>query len=136
MANKTPPHSEYPQWTEARYRQFIRSALRKAWAKWPPKFELLRENRKTVKNKRHKYEYKCAACKKWYQQKDIQVDHRTPVGSDKDWNTFIRGLFVGKDKLQILCKPCHLVKTNKEKSDARTDTPRAGNKRPSRKVSK
>ena len=115
MARKTPPCKHYPAWTEARYRQFIRSALRKAWSKWPPKFAVLKNGRRIVTGKRHKYEYKCAECKKWYQQKEVQVDHKSPTGTDKDWNTFIERLFVDEDKLQVLCKPCHAVKTAEER---------------------
>jgi 5-methylcytosine-specific restriction endonuclease McrA len=116
MGRKTPPCKHYPAWTVARYNTFIRSALRKAWSRWPPKFEVLKENRRTVTGKRHRYEYKCAKCKKWFQQKHVQVDHITPAGSHVNWDTFIEKLFVGKDKLQILCRPCHAVKTKSERS--------------------
>lgn len=115
MANKTPPHPEYPEWTEARFRQFVRSALRKAWQRWPPKFQVMNEGRKKVEGKKHKYEYQCASCKGWFQQKEVQIDHISPVGSDADWNTFVERLLVGKDKLQKLCKECHNVKTQKER---------------------
>lgn len=110
MAKKTPPHKAYPQWTEARFNQFVRSALRGAWAKWPPRFFALKSGRRTVKGKKNRFEYQCNRCKKWFMQKEIQIDHIDPVGSSEDWNTFIERLFVGEDKLQKLCKPCHKIK--------------------------
>jgi len=116
MAKRTPPCEPYPSWTEAEFRQFIRSALRSAWNRWPPKYEALNQARRTVAGQRHKYEYRCAECRQWFKQKEVQVDHIVSAGSDADWNTFISRLFVGEDKLQILCKPCHAEKTKRERS--------------------
>jgi len=116
MSKRTPPHPEYPSWTEARFRQFIRSALRAAWSRWPPKYEVLAAAKRTVSGKRHKYEFQCASCKQWFKQKEVQVDHITPVGSDTDWIQFIQRLFVGKNKLQVLCSECHNLKTKRERS--------------------
>jgi len=123
MGRKTPPFPEHPAWTEARFWAFIRSALRSAWTKWPPKYELLNENRIIVKGKRHKYEYTCSSCKKKFKQKDVQVDHIQPTGQLKDYSDlpeFVKRLFVSKDKLSILCKKCHQEKTNDERQQRRT----------------
>lgn len=120
MGRKTPPFSEYPAWTEARFKQFIRSALRKAWSKFPPKHLKIQKNRKAVKGKKHKYEIQCERCKQWFPQKDIDVDHITPAGSSEDWNVFINNLFVGEDKLQLLCKhKCHPEKTKEDRERAK-----------------
>ena len=119
MPRKTPPCEHYPAWTEARYRQFIRSGLRKLWQKWPPKFDCMNEGRRTVEGKRHKYEHQCNHCKEWFTAKQIQIDHIDPVGSDGDWNVFIERLLVGKDKLQKLCYDCHRIKTKEERDNAR-----------------
>ena len=124
MGRKTPPFSEYPAWTEARFWSFVRAALRKAYTRWPPKFEVLRSARRNKppnKAGRHRYEYKCAKCKKWFQQKNVEVDHITPCGSLKSWDdvgTFARRLFVGAEGLRLLCKPCH-VRITKEERDAK-----------------
>jgi len=48
MGRKTPPHPEYPEWTEARFWTFIRSAVRKAHVKWPPPNNLKRKIRRDV----------------------------------------------------------------------------------------
>lgn len=120
MPKKTPPFEEYPTWTTARFWTFIRSNLRKAWQKWPPKFELLKENRVIVSGKRHKYEYQCEHCEQWFQQKEITVDHRVPTGPLKcftDLAGFVQRMFVSKEKLQLLCKPCHKIKTQQERME-------------------
>lgn len=62
--------------------------------------------------------YKCASCGEAFKEKDTVVDHINPVvaleGDDYDWNTFINRLYVGADKLQILCIPCHDLKSLQE----------------------
>jgi len=118
MAKRTPPCPEYEAWTTARYWQFVRSALRKAWMKWPPKFHVMKAAVKEVKGKRHRFEYKCAKCKHYYPAKEVAVDHITPAGSLNDWKDlvpFVQKLFVSAEKLQVLCKKCHTTKTMEER---------------------
>ena len=67
---------------------------------------------------RHKYEYTCAECKGWFQNKEIQVDHIEPAGSlnkYSDIGGFCKRLFCEIDGMQVLCKPCHQLKTNEER---------------------
>ena len=47
---------------------------------------------------------------------NVHVDHKDPVGSFKDWNTYIERLFCSEDNLQILCLECHKEKTQDEKT--------------------
>jgi len=51
----------------------------------------------------------------------VNVDHIDPVESIEsgfiDWNTFIERLFCEEKNLQLLCKSCHTIKTNKEVSE-------------------
>jgi 5-methylcytosine-specific restriction endonuclease McrA len=120
MGRKTPPFPEHPAWTEARFWAFVRSALRKAWSRWPPKYQVLADAKRTVEGKRHKYEYQCSECKQWFKQTEVQVDHIIPTGSLKayeDLPEFVSKLFVSKDKLSLMCKPCHQRKTNDERKD-------------------
>lgn len=70
-------------------------------------------------NKRQKYEYQCAVCGNWFPQKNVSVDHITPVGtlrSLEDLPGFVDRLFVGVDKLQVLCDNDHLAKTQEERN--------------------
>lgn len=120
MPKKTPPFPEWEKWTTARFWQFVRTALRGAFTRWPPKWEVLGDSKRTLteaqqkrRGVRHKYEYQCAACKKWYKQSQVEVDHIVPVGSLKTYDDlpgFVERMFVGKDKLQVLCKVCHRKK--------------------------
>jgi len=62
--------------------------------------------------------FKCAHCSNDFKRTEVQVDHIVPVINPKkgfeDWNTYIARLFCGIANLQVLCKPCHIEKTNKE----------------------
>lgn len=105
-------------WTEARYFQFIRAALRAAFSRYPVRFQAKKLAERKVEGKRHKYEYICAACKKWYQAKETHVDHIVPCGSlktYKDLPKFVETLFCEVDNLQILCTDCHKKKTADER---------------------
>ena len=108
------------QWTESRYFSFIRSNLRRAWMKYPVKWQLLQDNRRvyTGEDKRTKWEYRCEMCESWFKTKDIEVDHINSAGSLKcfdDLPGFCERLFCEIDNLQVLCKTCH-----KEKSHAKS----------------
>jgi 5-methylcytosine-specific restriction endonuclease McrA len=49
------------------------------------------------------------------------VDHIKPVVDPikgfQSWDIFIDRLFCEASNLQAICKPCHLLKTNKEKQE-------------------
>ncbi len=113
------------EWTDARFRSFVTSALRAASRRWPPKYKALKEafvgrkeNKKTGKLAMH---YKCAKCKKHFVAIDVQVDHIHPVVDPKigfiGWDSFIDRIFCEIENLQVLCKPCHKVKTEEEKAE-------------------
>ena len=115
------------QWTLARFRSFIMSALR--GAKWPPKYQALRQAYvKTGVNPatgRMCKLHKCAICGNLFPQKDMAVDHIHPGipidGFDCEgflgynWDQVLRRLFVESDGLQAVCKPCHNLKTSDER---------------------
>ncbi len=112
------------KWTEGRYNGFVSTALRKAFGRWPPKYETLKEARTSIKinpaTGRKAQHFKCKICKGEFTQKQVQVDHVAPVvgrGNFKDWNTFIERLFCEKHNLQVLCIPCHKIKTKKDNSE-------------------
>ena len=113
------------EWTDARFRSFVTSALRAASRRWPPKFKALKEafvgrktNKKTGKLAMH---YKCVKCKKQFVATDVQVDHIFPVVDPKtgfvSWDLFIDRIFCEIENLQVLCKPCHKIKTDQEKAE-------------------
>lgn len=107
-------------WTDSRYMSFIRSALRKAWMKYPLKFKTLSANRRVYngEDKRTKWEYQCRSCSGWFRGKDVIVDHIYPAGKLKEFSDlpqFTSTLFCSCDNLQVLCKECHRIKTKEER---------------------
>jgi hypothetical protein len=96
---------------------FIRSALRQKSRWWKPIQEAKLKARRTSqsKNKRQKYEYQCAHCKKWFAEKEIAVDHINEAGTLRDYSDlpqFVKNLFCEANDLQVLCKKkCHHTKT-------------------------
>ena len=89
----------------------IRSALRKVWLYSPQRREALI----AAKMEKDPF-YICYLCKKIYPKYAIDVDHVEPCGSllnYLDLETFARRLFAGE--LQVVCKPCHALKTKEKK---------------------
>jgi len=107
-------------WTTARYFSFIRSALRRAWTKYPVRYQVM-DKAKTPyqgKDKRTKWMYKCASCEGLFKSTEVQVDHIKPAGTLKtyaDLPSFVKTLFCEADNLQVLCKKCHDTKTKEER---------------------
>jgi 5-methylcytosine-specific restriction endonuclease McrA len=115
------------EWTDARFRSFVTSALRAASRRWPVKYKALKAafagrqvNAKTGKLAMH---YKCAKCKKLFVAADVQVDHVQPVVDPKKgfvgWDVYIDRMFCEIENLQVMCKPCHKIKTDQEKLERR-----------------
>lgn len=114
-------------WTEGRIRAFITSTLRAGSRRWPPKYTVL-NNSKTEKKVNEKtgriaQHYKCNKCKQEFTSKDVEVDHIKPVIDPKkgfqSWDEYISRLFCEEKNLQVLCKACHKIKSNKEKEVAK-----------------
>ena len=106
--------------TESAFWSFIRSALRQKSRWWKPILQCKLAARRAYKgpNKRQKFEYQCAICEKWFQEKKINVDHIHPAGSlncAADLPGFVERLFCEQDNLQVLCEACHDKKTKTEK---------------------
>lgn len=99
----------------------IRGAIRRSWMRFPTKLALLEMNcipdmREETKTK---WLYRCAHCDGLFKAADIEVDHKmgeNPCNTLEDVAQYARSLLgVSWDDLQILCKPCHLVKTYQER---------------------
>lgn len=106
--------------TESAFWSFIRSALRQKSRWWKPITECKLQAKRAYKgtNKRQKFEYQCKACKGWFPEKQINVDHIKPAGSlncAQDLPGFVERLFCEQDNLQVLCEKCHDTKTKLEK---------------------
>lgn len=105
--------------TEAAFWGWIRSALRQRSRYWKPIQECKKLARRAYKGTgKQKFEYQCNLCKKWWADKEIEVDHIDEAGSLKsgdDLKGFVERLFCEVDGLQLLCKGCHNKKTFKKK---------------------
>jgi len=115
------------EWTDAKFRSFITSALRAASRRWPPKYKALKQafvgrkvNAKTGKLAMH---YQCITCSNVFIASDVQIDHINPVVDPKSgfisWDVYIDRMFCEIDGLQVMCKPCHKEKTALEKLERR-----------------
>lgn len=102
------------QWTEARFNSFVKSALRSASQRWPPKYTVLNQacvgqkiNPKSGRLAKH---YKCNLCRNDFPQKEVEVNHLTsvvPLTGFDSWDGVINRMFCEKEGLEVLCKPCH-----------------------------
>jgi len=111
--------------SESAFWSFIRSALRQKSRWWKP-ISVCKQAVKRAykgKNKRQRFEYKCNECKKYFPDKQINVDHIEPAGTlrcAEDLPAFVERLFCEVDGLQVLCKTCHDKKTKDEKNNKNT----------------
>lgn len=106
--------------TEARYWGFVRSALRKAWLRWPPRYAALNAAESGIGKLRR---WRCAICDGDFLKKDVEVDH-FPVacGSLKDYDDlprFVKTLYCEADNLRVVCKTCHKAHTKQQREDAK-----------------
>jgi len=56
--------------------------------------------------------------------KEVQVDHIIPAGTLRKYDDlpqFVKNMFCEADGLQVLCKPCHQLKTNAEREQRKSN---------------
>lgn len=114
-------------WSKARYTSFVKSALRAASRRWPPKYSCLNDSfvvqQTNIKTGRLAKHYRCNTCKGLFVATDVQVDHINPIIDPvlgfETWDQVIENMFCESSNLQTLCKECHSVKTNAEKAQAK-----------------
>lgn len=113
-------------WSEAKFKSWVVSLLRRGSLRFPNRNEVLKEaktekkiNQKTGRMAQH---YLCSGCQGEFAMSSVCVDHITPiVGAEgfTTWDEYIDRMFCPKENLQVLCESCHLVKSNKEKEERR-----------------
>lgn len=84
--------------------------------------------------------YLCASCQEQFKRKEVQIDHINPVvstdGGTNDLNTYVDTLFCDPENLQLLCLPCHKIKSGAEqtlRAQARKEKAAAKPKKPRKK---
>lgn len=106
------------------HRSMIRSAARRIWMWSPARKQAIRDARVA------KGLVECCQCKKQMKEnakeKEYRVDHIIPASEPaaliKSWDDFFERLFTGA--LQILCIPCHEVKTKEENAIRKSVKPK------------
>ena len=113
-------------WTPARFHSFIKSALRQASMRWPPKHEIKKKAR-VARGK-----YLCSDCQQVVpaslkengkRKSNVHVDHIAPVIDPAkgfvSWDDTIERMFCEEEGLQVLCAACHTIVTAEERRIAR-----------------
>jgi hypothetical protein len=94
-------------------RAWICHALRRASYKWPGRYAA------KVRSRVERGRYKCDRCGEIKRDQEVELDHRNPVVDPErgfvDWNEYISRLFIGESGWDVLCVPCHKLKTAEEK---------------------
>lgn len=94
-------------------RRFLIPKLRSASYRWKYRSEAIKKARKA------RGVYGCAQCDSDLKNGEYVLDHTEPVvplqGWDgDDWNVYIARMFVATEGFQLLCHPCHDIKTDTE----------------------
>lgn len=119
-ASRVPRPRNGGTWTEARYWSAVRSGLRRAFRFWKPITDALLRARVAAPGPRgRKWLFLCAECRKLHLRKNVEVDHRVPCGAltrPEHLAEFLARLTEERpENFQVLCLPCHQLKTQKEK---------------------
>ena len=94
-------------------KRFLIPKIRSASYRWG-------ERSKAIKNARvERGRYLCAMCgNRELKNGEYVLDHVSPVvdlsGWDGNWDTYINRMFVKAEGFQVLCNPCHDIKTDME----------------------
>lgn len=98
---------------------YIFGALRKIWRWYPEGKIALKVATLGVDDGK----YSCFTCGGRFSRKEVHVDHTEPVINPatgfQGWDIYVKRLFVKANKLDILCKPCHKIKTQAENKQRR-----------------
>ena len=111
--------------TEASYWSWLRGQLRKIWKNYPISTNFKNSQcRKATPEDKVKYRLhpstkligQCYQCKQWFAKSKLEIDHREPAGSCKDYDSahsFLDAqVMYPPEKMGLICKPCHKIKTH------------------------
>jgi 5-methylcytosine-specific restriction endonuclease McrA len=114
--------------SESAFMSWIRGGIRQGlWNRHPVKLEFIKKNRIQIKNPNPRgnkplvWGGVCSQCNNHFVQKDLEVDHREGGHSLKtinDVQSFIENIvFVTEDDLQLVCKPCHKIRSQMDRKN-------------------
>lgn len=111
--------------TEAQFWGWIRSQLRRMSMRWRPIYGILKDNRRAVTpedkakwGNRIRWVFQCSICRKWFPQKQIEVDHIIPCGSLRSYSdvgVFLERLLCERSGLRLACGECHSKVTEEQR---------------------
>ena len=123
---KAPKTRNLGTMTEAAYWARTRAILRRGWQWWGPARQCKENAKKRVidpDSPRRKWAYLCAHCSQWFKGNEVQIDHIIPAGKlngANDLPGFLERLNnEDVNAYQLLCKPCHKIKSNDERKNAK-----------------
>lgn len=116
--------SPIPSWSDAKFKGWIVSLLRRGTMRYPPRNDALRAakvgKRLNPKTGRMSEHYICSGCAGEFPGKEISMDHIDPIVDPNvgfiDWNTYMERMWVPVEKWQPLCKDCHDAKSKEERT--------------------
>ena len=120
------PHLQTDLWkTEAEWWAWLRGKSRQIWSDFPPRNDFKRSklvpnfSGSGVTSKRVKSVGQCQICNGWFANSSLQVDHIAQAGSiGNSWEGYFNwfyDLLSDKDNMQLVCIPCHKIKTYAER---------------------
>ena len=114
---------------ESQYLNWIRGELRRMWSNYPIRTEFLDEScREVTQEEKESKVYhpstrkvgQCTFCLGWFPKSKLEVDHKTPSNGCNSFDKVVDFLWycggTTKEDLQVVCKPCHKIKTYSERS--------------------
>lgn len=115
--------SPVKNWTDAKFKGWIISLLRRGTMRFPPRNDALRaaktEKKINVSSGRLAQHYRCAGCGGEFTSKGVVVDHIEPVIQPgvgfTTWDEYIARMFCPVENLQALCSTCHTKKSIEER---------------------
>jgi len=111
------------EWTPARFRSFIVSALRKCSSRWGPRTQCKKAARHREKlpnaTGRLVFHSRCAHCMALIPETLSVVDHIFPVVDPAigftTFDEYIERMYCEQEGFQVLCQNCHSEKTEGER---------------------
>lgn len=107
--------------TEAEALSWLRGQLRRIWANWPLKNDFKKSKLEPVQphhnisSKRVKNVGQCQKCLNYFAASNMEVDHKQQAGAlgktPESVGLWLFDLLCSADNLQLLCKPCHKIKS-------------------------
>ncbi len=110
-------------------RGLIKGAIRRVFGRSDLRRQIIQNNiipnRHDAKRKQVKFWVKCQDCGEFEAKSNVQVDHVEPVVpinssfENMTLDDLVNRMWCHESKLQLLCKPCHTVKTKSENKERR-----------------